>query len=228
MKEEVTPKKYTDQLIQRFVDNQNPEIAEKMEWYLKYQFKFYGIKNPERKALLKEFYAENGYPEESQLKEVIRLMWKNPQRELQYSAIELMEKKIKILDESWLELVEEMVLDKSWWDSVDGLSTRVAGRIFQKYPEQIKPWTEKWMASGNMWLQRISILFQLKYKTETDTKLLSKYILQVNDSNEFFLQKVIGWVLREYSKTNPKWVIDFCDKNDLKPLSRREALRLLK
>jgi 3-methyladenine DNA glycosylase AlkD len=103
------------------------------------------------------------------------------------------------------------------------------GIHFQRFPHLIQPITERWMASGNMWLQRVCIIFQLKYKTKTDYELLAKYILAVADSKEFFLRKAAGWALRDSSRHNPTFVVDFVGKNPhLSPLTKREALRLLK
>lgn len=70
-------------------------------------------------------------------------------------------------------------------------------------------------------------MFQLKYKERTDEKLLFDYILRSADSDEFFIQKAIGWALREYSKTNPQAVRQFIGEHELKPLSRREGLKIL-
>jgi 3-methyladenine DNA glycosylase AlkD len=120
-----------------------------------------------------------------------------------------------------------MLLNKSWWDSVDWISTLV-GIHFQRYPHLIVPITERWMSSDNRWLQRICIIFQLKYKKNTDYELLSKYILAVANSKEFFLRKAAGWALRDISRHNPTFVIDFVEKNPhLSPLTKREALRLI-
>ena len=83
-------------------------------------------------------------------------------------------------------------------------------------------------ASGNIWLQRTAILFQLKYKQETDTTLLASTIRQLCHTDEFFLNKAIGWALREYGKTHPDWVLDFTEKTVLHPLSRREGLRIIR
>ena len=99
--------------------------------------------------------------------------------------------------------------------------------MFTNYPELIVPFTEKWMTSGNMWLQRTAILFQLKYKSQTDTELLFKYIIALDGSKEFFINKAIGWALREYSKTNPDIVIKFVTGHKLAPLSKREALKVI-
>ncbi len=54
-----------------------------------------------------------------------------------------------------------------------------------------------------------------------------KYILKVKDSKEFFVQKAIGWILRQYSKFNPNDVIEFVNNIELAPLSRREALKVI-
>jgi 3-methyladenine DNA glycosylase AlkD len=73
----------------------------------------------------------------------------------------------------------------------------------------------------------MSLLFQLKYKSATDFDLLKRYIINLSESKEFFVQKSIGWVLREYAKTYPDAVIKFVERNKLKPLSKREALKIL-
>jgi len=120
-----------------------------------------------------------------------------------------------------------MILNKSWWDSVDGIASWIVGSIFKKNSELIVPVTNKWMKSGNVWLQRTCLLFQLGYKKETDLELMFGFIHELKGSKVFWLQKAIGWVLREYSKTDPGLVEDYVRNNDLAPLSRREALKVI-
>ena len=81
----------------------------------------------------------------------------------------------------------------------------------------------------NMWLRRIAILHQLKFKEDTDEKLLEEIIKNNFGSKEFFINKAIGWILREYSKTNNIWVRNFLDeyKDVLSPLSIREGSKIL-
>ena len=47
--------------------------------------------------------------------------------------------------------------------------------------------------------------------------------------SEFFINKAIGWALRDYSKTNPQWVKDFIEKykNNMASLSIREASKYI-
>jgi 3-methyladenine DNA glycosylase AlkD len=108
------------------------------------------------------------------------------------------------------------------------LATNVVGPLLKRNPERIPECVEKWRNHNSMWLNRTSILFQLKYKKELDTDLLADIISQFSTSKEFFIQKAIGWILRDYSRVNPVWVQQFVDSHSLKPLSVREATRLMK
>ncbi len=120
-----------------------------------------------------------------------------------------------------------LIISNSWWDSIDFISPKLVGYVFKTYPELIPTYTDKWIESDNFWLQRSAILFQLKYKQNTDFELLKSIILRLNTEEEFFIRKSIGWALREYSKTNPKAVKDFIENNELKPLSAKEGLKFI-
>lgn len=87
----------------------------------------------------------------------------------------------------------------------------------------------EWSVSDNIWLKRVSIDFQHKYKDKTNTELLEKIIYNNLGSNEFFVNKAIGWSLRDYSKVNPEWVKGFLDKykEQLSALSIKEASKYL-
>lgn len=217
--------RYLNPLIQEFKSAANPEKAKWMKDYLKGKFELYGINTKERREIQKRFFKLNGYPEPSELFDVVLFLWDLPQREYQYLAIELLHRNAKKLLELDINNIEKIIVTKSWWDSVDGIAAWICGAYFKLYPKQIIPITTEWMKSGNMWLQRSVLLFQLKYKSETNTELLSKWIKELAEHKDFFIRKAIGWVLREYSKTNPQWVIEFVNENQLSGLSKREALK---
>jgi 3-methyladenine DNA glycosylase AlkD len=74
----------------------------------------------------------------------------------------------------------------------------------------------------------MSILFQLTYKTKTNSTLLAHYIESSIEHEDFFVRKAIGWALRSYAYTNKKWVTQFVkDHPSLSNLSKREALKNL-
>mgnify|MGYP006307548385 FL=1 len=96
---------------------------------------------------------------------------------------------------------------------------------FKKFPEKKDKYIKKWIQSDNIWLQRSCILFQLAYKEDTDVELLFDIIIRLKDIDEFFIQKAIGWALRQYARIEPKVIKDFVKNNELSSLSEREALK---
>lgn len=219
---------YIRSLKENFEKNANSENAKPMAKYMKNLFPFLGIKTPQRKVLFKDFMKENGLPRLSELKEVTLELWNLPEREFQYVAIGLLRKFAKKWDADFIDLLEKIITEKSWWDSVDGIASWLVGSHFKRFPEKRDEYIAKWMKSGNMWLQRTCILFQLGYKEKTDVLLLGGVIKSLAGSDEFFIQKAIGWALREYSKTDSQAVINFVENNELPKLSKREAYKWLK
>ena len=59
--------------------------------------------------------------------------------------------------------------------------------------------------------------------------ILEKILVNNLNHTEFFINKAIGWALRDYSKTNPQWVKDFIEKykNNMASLSIREASKYI-
>lgn len=222
-------KEFIRTLEQEFERNANTDIAKGQMAYMRNQFAFYGLKAPVRREISKPFFAKKEYlPPKKKLETIIRTLWLKPQRDYQQFAQDLAFKYIKQFERKDIALLEFMVVHKSWWDTVDFIAAKLMGEYFKLFPEERKKYVDKWLASKNIWLQRSALLFQLKYKKNTNTQLLSYAIHALLGSNEFFINKAIGWVLREYSKTNPEWVIDFVSNTPLSPLSKREALRLIK
>ncbi|RFU66824.1 DNA alkylation repair protein [Bacillus sp. V59.32b] len=216
-----------NRLINKFESHRNKEQAKPMQKYMKDLFPFLGIKTPQRKELMKEFYQESRILKEDFQPEFVTELWKQDEREYQYAAMDYVEKSLKKLQKNDLLLVKDLITEKSWWDTVDMLAQKPVGKIAADHPEVIHEEIEDWSISDNLWLRRTSILFQLKYKEKTNEELLYTYILRNNESKEFFIQKAIGWTLREYSKTNPESVRRFIAANQLANLSVREGSKYL-
>lgn len=214
---------YSDKIITLLKKHQNSENREAMEAYMRNQFQFFGIRTPERTALLRDFLKEYGKPQVEELPDIVRCLWSEPQRECQYIALSLLDKRSRYLTKDHLPFLEELIVNKSWWDTIDHIAPNHVGKIYQT--EEDDTYLEKWIHSDHMWLNRISILHQLKYKGKTDQDRLFRYILLHNESKEFFIQKAIGWALREYSKTDPEAVQQFIESEKLAPLSKREGMK---
>ena len=210
-----------------FEARRNPSEAQKMKQYMRDKFEYLGIKSPVRAQLKAELLLDKQLnslnPEE--LLPLLYELWKEECREYQYLAMELLDRKIKYAKPGIVEHLEFLIVTKPWWDTVDFISSHLVGTLFRNHKELIEELVQKWMKSENIWLQRSVLLYQLKYKKTLDEKILFDAILQLNTSKEFFIQKAIGWALREYGKTNPNAVVAFVDRTSLAQLSKREALR---
>lgn len=218
---------YLKELSKIFEANANAESAVWMKKYMRNKFEYYGIQTPIRKKLAIEFFNKNGKPDITMLEEIVEELWDLPQREYQYFATTLLFNMVTDLNKKHVKLLEKIITTKSWWDTVDFIAIKLVGNLFQDFPELIPKHTNKWIISPNIWLNRTAILFQLHYKQRTNFNLLSELILKSAHSKEFFIQKAIGWALREFSKTDKKAVRNFVKINQLSPLSNREALKWL-
>lgn len=212
-------------IFQLFYENRNEEQGQAMSKYMRNLFPFLGFKKPERTAISKEFLKIK--KRDSVIDwEFIFKCFEMPEREFQYLAIDYMKEVIELFKANDMEKIQELLTTKSWWDSVDSINI-IVGHIAMKYPEVKEDAILPWMKSDNIWLNRISIIFQLKYKKNTDIDFLQKAILANSSTTEFFINKAIGWALREYSKTNGEWVNRFIQDNELSKLSIREASKYI-
>ena len=212
-------------LKKEFNKHSDPSIAKYQKAYMRNQFEFHGLTAKKRREIQDLFLKDKHI---SDLKKLITYLWNLKHRDYQYFAQELIysnHKKFKVDD---INLFEYMIIHKSWWDTIDFLAPKILGKYFNLFPEEIEKNIQRWILSNNIWLQRSSLLFQLKYKEDLNTQLLKKTINSLSNSNEFFVNKAIGWMLREYSKTNKTWVLDFINRTKLSRLSSREALKYIK
>lgn len=206
-------------------ENRNEEQSIQMSKYMRNRFPFLGLKKPERTALSKEFLKNKGKDMTVDWDFIFK-SFDLPEREFHYLAIDYMDRVRDLFKVDDIENIKKIIMTKSWWDSVDAIN-RTVGYLAMKYPKIKDENLLKWAESENIWLIRISIIFQLKYKEKTDTEFLNYVILKNSNCNEFFINKAIGWALREYSKTNRTWVKNFIENNNLSKLSIREASKYI-
>ena len=119
--------------------------------------------------------------------------------------------------------VKKYIETKPWWDTIDFLD-KVVGDIGLK-DDRVRDLMLEWSKDENFWVRRVAIDHQLGRKDRTDSQLLEEIIVNNFGSDEFFINKAIGWSLREYSKTDPDWVRAFLEKYgpQMSKLSVREA-----
>ena len=201
----------------------DPDQAEKMKAYMRGQFDYIGVQTPQRIKISRNFIKTL----KSTDWEFVFKCWEQPEREFQYLAIDCLDKLKVALSPADIPNLQKLIITKSWWDTVDGLDV-IVGDIALRYPE-LNDVLIDWSTDDNIWLRRTSIDHQLLRKDKTNTDLMERIIVNNLGQSEFFINKAIGWSLREYSKTDPDWVRIFIEKNKDKmvPLSIREGSKYL-
>jgi len=214
-----------EKLLTNLADVDN---ATAMASYMKGHFVFYGIKSPLRKELQKAFVKEWVKLDSIEMKSLINVMWCKDEREWQYIAMDTMKLYLSKMDDSYIPFVEDLICRKSWWDSVDFLASTCIGKLLKQSPELRDEYIEKWINSGQLWLERTAIIHQLKYGHQTDAALLEALIDMKKEDSQFFIQKAIGWSLRQYSKYNPLAVKEILSNHpELSGLAVREASKYI-
>ena len=215
-----------NKLYEEMIRHKNEEQAQKMSKYMLNKFEYIGIKTPKRRKIFKNFFKE--YKNEEKIDwEFVNKCWENKYREFQYIAADYLKNMKDKLTIDDIPKFKQLILKKSWWDTIDNLDMTI-GALALKNSNMNKILLE-WSIDENIWLRRIAIDHQLLRKEKTNTELLEKILKNNLGQAEFFINKAIGWALRDYSKTNPEWVKNFIEKNreNMAKLSIKEASKYL-
>lgn len=209
-----------------FESNEDKDNAIAMSKYMRNMFDFYGLSKPKRKEVYNDFIKS-----EKKLKKIdwefLDKCYEDNHREFQYLVYDYLLAMKQYVSFEDISKIQNYVLKKSWWDTIDFLC-KVVGDVGLR-DSRVKNLMKEWSKNENIWIKRTAIEHQLCLKEKTDTKLLEQIIVNCFGSDEFFINKAIGWALRDYSKTNPNWVKDFINKynNKMDSLSIKEASKYL-
>ena len=213
-------------LITDFEENRNELLAESMEKYMQDKFRFLGVRGATRTEIYKKYF-----PDARKTKTIdwnfVENCWNKEEREFQYVVVYYLKAMQKFLKREDISKLKYLIVTKSWWDTVDLLAKVVGSLVIriEGYDQIMLEWSK----DSNIWLRRVAILYQLSLKEKVDEKVLDEILENNLGDNEFFINKAIGWALRDYSKFNPEWVREFIEKNKngMANLSLREASKYL-
>ena len=213
-------------LISDLEENRNELLAVSMERYMQDKFRFSGVRGTTRTEIYKKYF-----PEARKSKVIdwnfIETCWNKEEREFQYVVVYYLKAMQKFLKREDISRLKYLIVTKSWWDTVDLLAKVVGSLVIriEGYDQIMLEWSK----DSNIWLRRVAILHQLSFKEKVDEIILDKILVNNLGDSEFFINKAIGWALRDYSKSNPEWVTKFIEKNreNMANLSLREASKYL-
>ena len=212
-------------LINDFEKNSNELLAESMEKYMQDKFRFLGIRGGTRTEIYKKYF-----PDARKTKTIdwdfVERCWNKEEREFQYAVVYYLKAIQRFLKREDISRLKYLIVTKSWWDTVDLLAKVVGSLVIriEGYDQIMLEWSK----DSNIWLRR-AILYQLSLKDKVDEQILDNILVNNLGNSEFFINKAIGWALRDYSKFNPEWVREFIKENkaNMTNLSIREASKYL-
>lgn len=209
-----------------FENKEDKENAIAMSKYMRNMFKFYGLPTPKRKEIYKNFIKD-----EKKTKKIdwdfLDKCYEDEHREFQYLVCDYLNAMTKYLSYDDIFKIKKYIKSKQWWDTIDFLN-KVIGKIGLQ-DNKVDDLMLEWSKDQDFWMRRIAIDYQLCRKEKTNTDLLEQIIVNNFSSDEFFINKAIGWSLRDYSKTNPNWVRNFINKykDKMDKLSIKEASKYI-
>ena len=213
-------------LITDLEENRNELLAESMSKYMQDKFRFLGVRGATRTEIYKKYF-----PDARKNKVIdwdfVERCWNKEEREFQYVVVYYLKAMQKFLKRDDISRLKYLIVTKSWWDTVD-LLAKVVGSLVLRIEGYDQIMLE-WSKDSNIWLKRVAILYQLSLKEKVDKQILERILVNNLGDSEFFINKAIGWALRDYSKFNPEWVREFIEKNKngMANLSIREASKYL-
>ena len=172
-----------------FKQNSDELNAYKQAAYMKKRFLFFGLKAAERKKFQKEVFKKSPLSSEEELVETVLSLYDKEEREFHYAAIDLSQKYRKLI--THLDFIEKLITMHSWWDSVDQVASNVLGYFLKEKPQYLKQ-MDHWIRSGNLWKRRSALIFQLKWKEETDFERLLTIAINAALKENFLLRKQLA------------------------------------
>jgi 3-methyladenine DNA glycosylase AlkD len=208
----------------------DPVRAPAMQAYMKSAMPYHGVPTPLLRQVCKATFADVRFATASQWQAQVLDLWRDARfREERYAALYLAGDKraLPFQTPSAMKMYEELIVTGAWWDFVDNIATQRVGPILKDYRAPMRRKMLSWSKSNNLWKRRTAILCQLGFKAETDLGLLYACIEPSIGAREFFLQKAIGWALRQYAWTDEAEVERYVRLNraHLSALSCREAMK---
>lgn len=213
-------------LITDFEENRNELLAESMSKYMQDKFRFLGVRGATRTEIYRKYF-----PDARKTKTIdwdfVESCWNKEEREFQYVVVYYLKAMQKFLKREDISRLKYLIVTKLWWDTVDLLAKVVGSLVIciKGYDKIMQEWSK----DSNIWLKRVAILYQLSLKEKVDKQVLERILVNNLGDSEFFINKAIGWALRDYSKYNPEWVREFIKKNkdNMANLSMREASKYI-
>ena len=209
----------------------DPAKAAEMHRYHKVDRPYYGVTNPVIDDLVKDWRAQTDLDERITL---ARGLWSSNGHEARIAAAKLFtQARIRPDDGPVWELICSWVPDFDAWAVADHVSIAGQKRLLAD-PARLDT-VEGWTRSDHIWTRRAALVMTLPWTKQNNPKPAERAIRErvlgwaarYTSDPDWFIQKAVGWWLRDLSKHDPDRVRAFLDANagNMKPFAVKEAQR---
>ena len=201
--------------LQELAKEIDPHKAAERAYFMKATMPMLGLTVPMQRARLKKGYSFSKLPFEEQVP-IWSYIWEHADlHEVKMQAGFFVEKPKVDFDPDWLwKEISPWVDSVNCWDQSDTLSN-IYARLNEIIPDQIVPVLEGWNVSDNPWERRQSLVALLCYsrfrKHFPDPDLVFRLVEQRLEDPDYYVQKGVGWTLREAYHVWPRDVLRFLD-----------------
>jgi 3-methyladenine DNA glycosylase AlkD len=213
------------QLIRRLRALGTPERAAKEKAYQKSPWQHWGVPLPQMDIAIRDV-AKDLSP--SDCLALSGRLWREPVWDLKIVAGRLLARDSVPANERLWRFVRARMRDLDGWALADNLAS-VASRCLLAEERRLDT-VEDWVDSPHLWTRRAALVFTLRWTRKgRDPERMLGWAARLADDPEWFIQKAIGWWLRELSKHDPARVRRFLTRRGsrLKSVARREASKYL-
>jgi 3-methyladenine DNA glycosylase AlkD len=204
----------------------DPRRAEWEKAYQKSKWEHWGVALPGMDAAIRETLGDLAQAEAVKLS--VRL-WREPVWDLKIVAGRIVARKSIEPDAKVWAFVTERLRDLDGWAVADNLSM-AGSRCLLAEPGRLDA-AEAWIESQHLWTRRAALVFTLPWtKEKRDPERMLGWAARLAEDRQWFIQKAVGWWLRELSKRDPKRVRRFPNDHGgkLTGVAKREATKYLK
>jgi len=218
-------KQATKALIADLKKHANPKRALVEIGYHKSTRKHFGISSGNMVACIQPLFKIH---EPQELIEIAEELWATNIFDFMITATKILKQKKIPKDKKLWKVGVRWLKDCDGWALMDGLSLSMR-EVLLIHPELLDQ-VEKWTHHKNFWMRRAALVFTLPYaKPERDPERMLTWASSYADDPEWFIQKAIGWWLRDLGSHNPERVIQCLNKHwgQLKYVAKKEGTRKL-
>ena len=205
-----------------------PERAEGEKAYLKSDLQFVGSGVPAMRSLVKAWLRSHPALTHDELFALADALWTHPVHECRLAAVELLVQRPKLVGLADVPWIYNTLRDCHTWALVDPLAGWVTAELTARDPEGLLPHLDRWVRDPDFWIRRSAVLgLRTLLRNDRELDRFFGYATVLLPETEFFIRKVIGWVLREVAARHPEivdeWLRDHMAAMNLVTL--REPLR---